>query len=225
MLSPVDVIVGQEYDVPCVKTKEHVIVPVLLPHHIDNGKNCLIDVGDHYHIDFRFAREDILGQRNNAVLVDYSSSIFMKNMIAIKSTFTSIESAFFFVNRWYKKNAYSRLHERRCPHQGTQVVNSCGTCPAHGLKWNLKSGRLADFKLPFYLELANREISHKDNPRGAIVDDKCIIYFDEVFYSDGTVIMVDADGKRYGKMKQDIGPRVFLPDYNLTFTTDKLCLR
>ena len=227
MDSPVDVEIGKTYKVPCVREKGLLaIIPILLPSHSDGKKNCLTPAKEHYHIDFRFCeKEDVYN--NNAWFKSHCSEPFYEEMEAIRDSFNSVdftgESAFFFVNRWYQENKELKLENRRCPHRGTKIVNACGTCPAHGLKWNLKKGKLKKFKRPFYLELANGEEPNPENPRGIIRNDKCTIKIKKDFKHDGTVIMVDSNGKRYGEMKQIINSRLYEKHDRINFNTDKIC--
>lgn len=228
MESPVDVEIGKTYEVPCVTDiMTFKTVPVLLPAHIDGKKSCLRTAESHYHIDFRFCEQHDFAGNINAWAKKSCSKPFFQNRKAVRDSFNSIdfvgESAFFFVNRWYQSNKKLKLKNRRCPHQGVQVVNSCGTCPAHGLKWNLEKGKLEKFKRPFYLELANGEEPNPENPRGIIRNDKCTIKIKRDLEHDGTVIMVDSNGKRYGKMKQIISSRSYRTRDEINFNTDKIC--
>lgn len=228
MLSPSNVVAGRPYDVPCVKVLSGHVIPILLPSHTDGMDHCLTPVPEHYHIDFRFCEAGDFGIRTiNAWRADECSEPFFKKMKAIRKAMNSLdivgESAFFFVNRWYLRHKHLRANDGRCPHRGVQLVNSCGTCPAHGLQWNLRTGALASYKLPFFLELANGERQHPNNPRGEIKNDSCQIRVTRHFESDGTVIMVDSRMKRYGKMMQRTIPRYLMPEDEINFHTEKLC--
>jgi hypothetical protein len=222
--SPVDVKAGKSYLVPCVRRSNGSILPVMLPAHVDGSDHCLKQTESHYHIDFRFC-----DQQNgyNAWFENTCSEPFLNKMVAIRDSANSFEaiggSAFFFVNRWYLRHKDKLAKNRICPHQGVRITNACGECPAHGLKWDLKTNRLADFQPPFFLELANKEVQDEENPRGEIIDDRCVIEINKDFYSDGTVIMVDSNHKRYGTMKQMIQPRNIWAGGAITFDTKNLC--
>ena len=226
MKSPVDVKRNHYYDVPCVKANNRRVMPVLLPSHVDGRVDCINETPEHYHIDFRFC--ELAHTDGYAAWLKHGCSpVFIKRMKALRESFDSLsftgESAFFFINRWYRRSGGQKLVGRRCPHKGLQVVNACGRCPGHGLVWDLKTGQLV-FELPFFLELANEERANPDNPRGVITsNDKCSIDIDRLFPHDGTVIMVDAKGRRYGQMKQMLPVRTYHKGDNVNFTTDRLC--
>ena len=229
MESPIDVIVGEYYEVPCVESNGKEI-PVLLPSHDDGRHDCFLDVVKHFHIDHRFANElewkDYDG-KTIPLIQDFGNKVYFKKFKALRSYFDSVsisnESVFFFINRWYRNNKGIKAKNRICPHKGTKIVNNCGTCPAHGLKWNLETEEL-DFVPPFYLELANNQISSPLNSRGVITDkDQCDIIVKESFEFDGTVIMVDSSGKRYGKMFQKIYNGYLKKGDTITFDSDKIC--
>ena len=225
MLSPVDVQVGQYYDVPCVTNEWNKEIPVLLPYHTDGKEDCLTEVPEHFHIDFRFCSFYEFG--SPAWEAKLCSVPFLKQKKAIASYVNSFtisgESAFFFWSNWHKKFNNSKLKEGRCPHKNVQVVNACGTCPAHGLQWNLETKKLADFKLPFYLELANNQIPNPNNPRGEVLEDSCTILIEQEFNHDGCVIMVDSLGNRYGQAFQKIDVIKHKPGNSVFFDAKKLC--
>lgn len=222
-----DVEVGCVYDVPTVM---HLItgdyIPILLPAHIDGKDFCFnSDNILHYHIDVRFMQNnyDVQSYRS-----DYCSPVFYSKFKAICSNFdpTKISSfsAFFFVNRWYRKYKDKKIYNKKCLHQGLPLINSCGTCPGHGLIWNLENKELKHFDLPFFLELANNEIHLDENPKGQITDnEKCKIIINKSFYHDGTVIMVDTNGNRYGNMKQMLSPKDYKSGEILIFHTHEIC--
>jgi len=225
MQSPVNVVVGEYYQVPCIRSwPSQKIVPVLLPAHTDETEFCLQAAPPHYHIDFRFTHPSC--HPFNAYW-QYDLEPFYQEMKAIDHYVQSFEvvgeSAFFFWNRWYRRYADKKLVNGRCPHKGVQVVNACGTCPAHGLLWNMTSGGLVEFKLPFFLEVANKQKPHPDNVRGQVFDEGCKIEFSKPYDSDGSVIMVDSDGKRFGKTWQKIAPRYYRPGDMLRINTQDLC--
>lgn len=225
LLSPINVQVGQEYFVPCVTNEFHREMPILLPQHTDGKDECLLEVPEHFHIDFRFCTFNEFGYP--VWDVKCCSLPFLRKRKAIAANLDSLaivgESAFFFWNNWYKEKANLKLKNGRCPHRNVQVVNACGTCPAHGLQWNLETEELADFKLPFYLELANNQIPNPNNPRGEIIENACTIKIEKEFNHDGVVIMVDSSGKRYGRTFQQIGPRKLEAGGTVWFDTKKIC--
>ena len=221
--SPTKVKIGQFYDVPTVKTYFGEIFPILLPAHVDGKDNCIEDVSMHYHIDFRFHEVGKI----SVVLNKFCFSPFLHKFKAISNHTNSVlkgQHLFFFVNRWYYRKRNTKLKANLCPHQGLPVVNKCGTCPGHGLVWNLKTLDLSDFQLPFYLELANSGKHLPDNPRGAIINDKCEICLEKDFLSDGSVTMTDALGRIYNKnWVQKIAAGMYYAGSKITFTTDKIC--
>lgn len=227
MKSPTNVKQHHYYDVPTVKTRCGKTLPVILPSHTDGAEHCLTEVAEHYHVDFRFCElNDSAGWP--AWVKSSCSPVFMKRLKVVRESFESLhfsdESAFFFVNRWFRNHAKKKLTDGKCPHKGLQVVNPCGTCPGHGLRWNLETGELADFVLPFYLELADGEVQRESNLRGVMTaDDQCSIVADRDCHLDGTVIMVDSRGKRYGRWKQKISARFLKTGDEIVFKTGKLC--
>lgn len=230
--SPVRVVPGKYYNVPhvCNKSTLGELTPILLPAHIDGKENCLNETPLHYHVDFRFIELD--QSKTNACFAELCSKPFLKKALAIRSFTESIShiknSAFFFINRWYKNHLNRKLaDDNRCLHQGLQLVNPCGICPGHGLTWDLKTKKLAKFEIPFYLELSNDEIPNPKNPRGIMKDGFCQVTVNTVhpFVSNGTVIMVDSKGKRVGKQFQKIEPMTLRNGYAIMFTGENLCTR
>lgn len=224
--SPVDVDLDNEYEVPCVKNLHtEQIIPILLPSHKDGNEWCFHEVPEHYHIDFRFYNN--FSFEGAGLVKSGCSEVFYKRFKVVRESFDSLsfkgESAFFFIDRWYRKRGNDTLVDNQCSHRGLQVVNKCGTCPGHGLIWDKSTGRLKEVELPFFLELANGEIVHKDNPRGVIISDSCEIRIFSPFDHDGTIIMVDATGERYGLAKQSIAPRSYRGDESVVFDVKSLC--
>lgn len=221
--SPLDVTTGCWYDVPCVNVLGRGPTPVLCPAHEDGRVDCLNDAARHYHIDFRFTHKT----GDVTAILDTNQSVFMHRMKAFRSSFDALSfigrSVFFFVNRWHERNPNKMLSsDRRCPHKGLQVVNECGRCPGHSLEWNHSTRKLA-FHLPFFLEMANDGNPKSANPRGIIENDLCVITIEHSFNHDGTVIMVDSNGCRYGEMKQIIPSRKYVPGSTVTFDADSIC--
>lgn len=230
MISPVNVQVGKDYEVPCVQINgTRQVIPVLLPAHIDDNTHCLQEAAEHYHIDFRFITKGETCDYN-AWYAKNVSKVFYHKIRALKTSVHSFEevgeSSFFFINRWYRRYGDSTLKNGRCPHQGVQVVNACGVCPAHGLPWDLNTGRLRNLKLPFYLELSNDGNHNHSNPRGIITEDnQCVIEPISKFESNGTVIMVDSQGQKCTNATQKVSFRNFDSGDKLTFHTEKICTK
>jgi hypothetical protein len=227
MESPNQIEVGQLYEVPCIMTNLGQTIPVVLPSHTDGPRLCFNDVGEHYHVDFRFC--DLWLTNNKAAWLKAETvKLFSLRLRALRTYFNSVEfsgeSNFFFVSRWYTYFGDIKIKNGRCAHHDTQLFNTCGTCPAHGLRWNLNSGSLMEFKLPFYMELANNAVPNSGNPRGMMQDRFCEIDIPERgFQSDGTVIMVDSNGKRYGEMTQQIRAYFYRGREKIRFNADKIC--
>lgn len=222
MKSPEDVMYGEIYDVPCVKIN-NIVYPVMLPSHRDGNDNCLMDAGQHYHVDFRFID---IKSKFNAISASLSSELFISRLPALRKFCESIgaigEVAFHFVNRWHRLEADSFIKkERICPHQGTRITNACGTCPAHGLIWNLKTGKLK-YKPPFYLQLIDK--NGIAGPK-AIIDeyDQCKVVMNTEFKFSGQVIMIDSENEKYGHWVQTLDSKNFNVGEILIFDVDKLC--
>ena len=127
MESPIDVIVGNYYDVPTINAFGINEVPVLLPAHTDTDEFCLFNAAMHYHIDFRFIELDQVNGYNGHF--SHGHELKLHKMKALKTFTESMievkQSSFFFINRWYRK--YSKLTlaaNRICPHNNTKVVKT-----------------------------------------------------------------------------------------------------
>lgn len=202
-VSPCDVIVGEEYDVPCAFTNENYFVPVMLPAHVDKNQFCLKSVDLHYHIDKRF-NVPLAYHNADAILhsgVEYVSYVKLK---AVKSHYVIEDAKFEIFNIIYQMvNPHEIAKNRICPHQGTKITNSCGTCPAHGLKWNLKTGEYR-FKPPFYFQFT------EDSPKFEFDnDDKKVVLIahDDIEFN-GSLIITDSNGKFFGSTEYPV--RYFL---------------
>ena len=214
MKSPKNVVVGETYDVPCVKI-DSVIIPVVLPAHTDGAEHCLQETPKHYHVDHRFTylSHQIIGY-------DSCGDVFNHRMVGLKGYNETLgefkQVAFHFVNRWHRTHSELTAKDGICPHKGVRITNRCGTCPAHGLIWDLKTEKLK-YKPPFYIQLM------PDGPKGIIDEnDQCAIEVDKLFKFNGTAIMVDSNGERYGKWIQDLN-YVNLKCGTLTFDVSELC--
>jgi hypothetical protein len=223
LISPVNIEVGKFYEVPCVKADGR-IMPVLLPSHTETENGCLHPLPEHYHIDFRFVK--IKDFEYNAWRTEYCSSPFYKRLKSIKSSFNSLEeggeSAFFLINRWYTRFNDIIVQDNRCPHRNTQLVNACGTCPAHGLPWNLETKRLKEFKLPFYLELTKDGNHSLSNPFGIMKDNSCEITVKADFEGD-TIIMVDSNGVKCTNATQILRTKFFKAETIIILNAKEIC--
>jgi len=219
--SPSNIIVGQDYLVPCIRGNFNKLIPVILPSHSDGKEHCLFEAPKHYHIDFRFIDNFTI----NAIY-DTGQKVFYHKFKAIHDYMDSFsfveESAFFFINRWYRKNKDSQLSNGFCAHKRAKVTNACGTCPAHGLKWDFSDGGLAKYSLPFYIMITENEIILPENPSGVITDnDDCSIFCHKEFEKP-ILVMIDSNFERYGKCSQKLNHKISSGD-TLTLTTDKIC--
>jgi hypothetical protein len=165
MQSPTLVEIGTKYSVPCVldrRTSKY--VPVILPKHRDGKEACLNDVGTHYHIDKRFT-----AHADDAIIDENVQEISLQNKECLKLSSTLGE---FWPFSIVKLHEMFKDHELKgnhiCPHQGVKITNACGTCPGHGLIWDLQTKRLK-YKAPFYLRLP------LDAGRGIIKNGVCKI--------------------------------------------------
>ncbi len=224
MKSPADVVVGQTYDVPCVYWNQQ-FWPVLLPAHNDSNDHCLMEIGGHYHIDFRFTHKRPSDMNGINAILEHVGKPLIIQMMA-HSDFTHSfdvkgESAFFFVNRWYRQSSHLKAKNRVCAHNGVALVNKCGVCPAHGLAWNLNTEQLIDFKLPFYLQLRNK--NKEDGPKGEIVGDTCDIRLKNQYRHDGRVVMIDSEDRVYPNMTQILTARHYVQGDIVRFHTNHIC--
>ena len=219
MQSPVDTVVGNFYEVPIVNNVEFGPTAVLLPFHRDGADDCLKDVGLHYHIDWRFELRKRFYNNINALYQSGSSEPYLETRQCLKE-FTCIDFTWpFMLEVLYKKFEDFELGEDRiCPHRGTIVANKCGTCPAHGLRWNFKTRKLMH-KPPFYFVLPNGN-------KGRIKDSRCQIEVTLKFQtdSDGMVLpVIDSRGSIYKNATFYIeGPQIYRPGDTISIS-DKNC--
>lgn len=209
MQSPVKVQIGETYLVPTAiaqsgKDKGNV-VPILYPKHSDGPEICANPAVTHYHIDRRFSHVDY-----DAYVESCLADFKMRRMTCI-SKFTGSENYWpFMIERLHRLYNDHQLKNNRCPHQGTQVVNDCGTCPNHGLIWDLQTGKLK-YKLPFYLE-------HGKN-KGIIENGKCKIEVVETFSGPANFNLVDADGRTYPNAVYKLDAELqFKPGFHIEIT-------
>ncbi len=197
-VSPCDVIEGNEYDVPCVHTNTNHVVPVMLPAHIDKNEFCLKSVDLHYHIDKRF-QVPLAYHNSDAVLHSFVEDVSYIKLKAIKSHYIMEDARFENFNISYQMDNPQEIAKNRiCPHQGTKITNSCGTCPAHGLKWNLETGEYR-FKPPFYFQFT------EDSPKFEFDnDDKKVVLIahDDIEFN-GVLIITDSNGEFFGSTEYE----------------------
>lgn len=204
-ISPCDVVIGKEYDVPCIFTCQgeghlldgcqpapEIIIPVMFPPHAEQKGFCLNSLPEHYHIDKRFLVPE------SQMKFDVISSSVVKKIQYIKMK--AIKDRFFIeaearslqlFNIYYQlQNPDEIAKDRICPHKGTKITNSCGTCPAHGLKWNLKNGTYY-YKAPFYFQLT------EDGPKYQFKNKMVSLIAHKDIDFQGHIIVTDADGKLF----------------------------
>ena len=158
--------------------------------------------------------------------------IVEQNKVAVSSNTWIVENlannSFFFWNLWHQNKADSKIIDNKCPHKGVELVNKCGTCPAHGLQWDFQTGRLAEYKLPFYLEITNYEIPDPTNNRGIIENNTCKVVIQNKYPLTKNIkaIMVDSLGKRYGKMYHKLNNAIkfYNPGDIINFDTSQICV-
>lgn len=171
-------VVGEFYEVPCVRVGEVIPagarkgswIPVLLPFHDDVEIFNLPIL--HYHYDLRFIGENLYRHfRFGLILSEYPYSYWSEEESAIAS---DTRKAFFTGGIVYRRlkcrrpmpvftlsespnedlvrrleAAYVHDHLRNgvCPHKGIDltgcpVVDGVVTCPGHGLRWHVETGKL-----------------------------------------------------------------------------------
>lgn len=145
MKSPVDVKVGNYYLVPCIVTHEGNF-PVIFPPHKDKTSDCVDFNPRHYHFDRRFLDNKLHNDGYNADLVVDVKYVVKK---CLQDETVNQSAHWFHIEHLFRMYQGKKINDGICIHQGMQIVNKCGTCPGHGLKWNLKTNEL-EFKLPFY---------------------------------------------------------------------------
>ena len=188
MESPMHVRIGEDYAVPSAITSTGMILPVLFPPHADGAEICINPVPRHYHIDrrFVFTESDIFSE-------DALTDLKYRSMTCIDRQTILNEYHVFMIERLHRLYENHELTNNRCPHKGTQIVNGCGTCPNHGLIWDLNTNKLKH-KLPFYLQCGKN--------RGMIHDGQCVIPIVEKV-PDGKFVfnLIDAHNNQYPKAK------------------------
>lgn len=155
-------IIGETYNVPCLLSNE-LWIPVLLPPHEDGKEICIIPVPKHYHIDHRFIDDP------GDVIMKNNGDLKMKYFVCKRNSTTLFNPYVFMIAKLHEiyKN-HTLTNCRTCPHKNLPIINSDGTCPGHGLKWNLNTKKL-NFILPFFLHLP------QNSGNGEIVNNKCLI--------------------------------------------------
>lgn len=212
--SPKDVIPGQLYDVPCVEYELNQPfgiqpIPIILPGHADDNDTCLNKLANHYHLDFRFIDRNFWLKASgatdtdtNAILDPYNDKTpYYAHLRALKTRAISAKAFLWFVNRWQNRYPNQKIKDGICPHQGTKITNPCGTCPAHGLAWNLETGEYK-YKTPFFLQLM------PDGPLVELPDtDKILKFQFEVNIPKGFIwnknfCLVDSLGQKYADLEE-----------------------
>lgn len=163
-------LIGQSYIIPLVRGRWHWITrnwPIFTPLHEDS--KFLNFPHQHYHIDHRFVPAPVMRyvmriwehKSPNYYKSGYSPftiSPLMQNLGEIKyrraqclrewPTFPYAKSKLF--NDLQNNYANAKLKDGHiCPHKGVDLstfapdADGCVTCPAHGLRWNMSTGKLA----------------------------------------------------------------------------------
>jgi hypothetical protein len=187
MESPKDVVVGQKYMVPTIHTETGERLPVLFPAHEDGVEDCVDPVAPHYHIDYRFI--DRKYGWDAYLAGDFYAKPYSQEWVALRACDGLAKANHFMIDRLHEKFEKAQIKQRVCPHRGVQLTNACGRCPAHGLVWNLNTGRLK-FKRPFY-------VVAPDGSKAKLEAGRCVIVADEGFQVPCVLHLVDAEGQRY----------------------------
>lgn len=173
------------------------VIPILYPLHEDGPEDCLNPTPPHYHVDKRF----IEGENTNnadawtaADLQDFK----MRRMKCLQRESKANELYPFSIERLYRNHQNQKLKNRICPHRGVQITNACGTCPAHGLTWDLETNELK-FQLPFFLSLQEFPSPYGI---GEIKDGQCTIIVLKSFSATNlTWYLSDAKEQLFAKCK------------------------
>ncbi len=199
MNSPLRVEEGQYYDVPSGVTSSGYVVPILFPAHEDGPEICSKPVAKHYHIDHRFSSPSghwFIGF--DGWLASDLSQIELRRMLC-KGRTTYLSAPYvFIIEKLHRLFYHHQITNNRCPHQGTQLVNGCGTCPNHHLIWDMETGRLKH-KLPFSLRIEN-------SPDGGEIINSCceFVLTQDVAAQNGSQVgldLIDANGLVYPNTK------------------------
>lgn len=147
-----DLIIGEVYEVPCAELRwddgRIYFVPVIDHYHADPQFGF---PDQHYHIDGRFEMEPrmrhqfrVADGRTSAVLVKqcgtYELIAVVKQRIKCTGTFTGLrlpesgDNAALY-QQWYESYVGMICKGRRCPHFGTEMLETGGRliCPLHHL--------------------------------------------------------------------------------------------
>lgn len=190
MYSPENVIIGQTYDVPCQLSGDEWI-PIIFPAHKDGPEFCFNQTPEHYHIDRRFTNNHL---EYSAWRKIPNERIEYKQLICLNHTATSFTNILwpFSVVKMHEAYENRTLKRNVCPHQGIRITNSCGTCPGHGLIWNLQTKKLK-YKAPFYLIVPGTDY------KGVISNGRCdILVTREEYIQAGLVLLlVDSNDRIY----------------------------
>lgn len=209
--SPVDVVVGEYYDVPCIKVDairigyipglvDYDCIPVLHPAHDVGPVDCLNPVPRHFHMDYRFIDQKIFYVQSSTFVFVGDDEAFTRRLRCLQAK-SNPTAWIFAIDRLYKRFADHQLKDRICPHKGVKITDNyiCGVCPAHGLAWDLGTGKLR-YKPPFYLALYDE--AGNEAARGIIQDGCCKIDINKEFlvaYVKGSqiLLMVDDNNEIY----------------------------
>lgn len=194
--------IGEYYIVPCIEIGD-VTIPVLGNSHWDDPSLCLKPIPEHFHEDARFTDYP----DNSRVWASAGRKLVSKAMKCIRTnTATSVSPYYpFLIEKLHRICEKATLKKPICPHQ-QMPIDACGTCPAHGLIWDLTCGKLK-YKLPFSLVSSNGE-------SGEIKNGKCDIAIKNTF--DGILYLHDADNNRYPNSYLEVDFKETKPPFGLS---------
>ncbi len=209
--------IGVKYMVPCANNIYGQVVPIILPAHSDSKDDCIDGELKHYHFDERFA--NFLDSDNNALAFRSVVRVTAEEKICLRESSTRRKPGLFSIDRLSRKHQGFIAAKGYCPHQGTKLINSCGTCPAHGLVFDTKSWRLK-YNPPFFLKNGSVE--------GEIIDSKCTIVAEvskmDYKYDGYRFTLVDRDGKEYKECYYDLEVKELYNGQKLNFYSDSCSL-
>lgn len=157
MQSPMTVVVGESYLVPCIKDYSG-WMPIIGPAHEDGREICVNPTELHYHYDFRFIAEDIkTPTAARATVFGKPVPIEAQWRECLRSE-SDNGSLLFAQLRLMEQFAGHRLCNLVCPHKGIPLVGTgdLRKCPGHGLTWNIATGCL-HFTPPYFLRIKGTE--------------------------------------------------------------------
>lgn len=155
--------IGQFYRVPCLKAsdtppnfaKAGSWIPVLLPEHDD--KEIIGFLIRHYHLDFRFLSDWAYRRANVGSILHefgrvdthnfYERPVLYQRMKCKRKMPNDYPEYAPWLPKLESKYADACLIDGKCPHKGIDLsgcpsVNGVVVCPAHGLLWEVETGKM-----------------------------------------------------------------------------------